>query len=1191
MPSLFLGIYTAVYAYAPQSDQELSLNVGDLLYILEKSTDDDWWKAKKRSNSDDEEPIGLVPSNYIEEAVVVDKYKALYDYARQTEEEVSFSADDILDIYDATDPDWALVGIHGEYGFAPANYIEKVEGGDAHDYSPAPTLASQPAQTQAAVAAPKHVSFSPSPIEEPALPPTPPRPQSMEASAFQQRGFQASFPSPRPVSPPMPSPSLAPPRPTSHHEPQYEERYDDHREDHLSDRPRDKGRDRSSDRKRDKSRDRSQEKRSEKRPSRPKSMAASSHSRHYSESDDSDGPRIPHKRPGHSRFGGNEHRSDSPPIPTGFVTYPVQEVDSKKKRSATLGLGPNKVILLPDKSTRPKEEWTVENLTGYNSEGKHVFMEFEHPSRSLDLHAGSKDVAEEIVNALADLRGAMKQAGLSEVIAAASSSAKPTNIGTVLYDFPAQGEDEVSVVVGDEVVILDDSSEEWWLVRRQVNGEKGVVPSSYIERGRKNISAGIMASPSHPKERLRAQEADRRASGIPQRTSSLAGNGQRERRKTNESGVGSDWVPATPAKPSMTQPLRSRYQRERSVGQILLTSVVTEPDNSQIRTWTDRTGSFKVEAQFLGYKDGKIHLHKTNGVKIAVPVSKMSNEDVQYVEKRAGISLEEYKPLADFIKDRQAERKKPQPPEMGITVERPANRASTASALSPALPSPITRQPGKDDYDWFEFFLNCGVDVNLCQRYALNFQKDNMDESILPDITAEVLRTLGLKEGDILRVVKKLDEKYGRAPKKGGVRFGGEEVIEEAKEGRLFSGPGGALKNNTSRSRPAPAIVTSDTIDPKAFEQNGKSPSPALNAVSKSPPPADKVAGGFEDDAWAPKPSKAQSPPPVQPPKAASPPAAAPAPTPAAPPPAPLIGALGDLSTLSLSTPPLQPTVQSQPPPQPVAQQPPMPQITGFQGTTQSGFMGSVPAISQPPPQLPLRTRPVAPMITGTIGGSLIPPPPARPVSAPQGYNMPPPPNGLNPLTSTYTGNPQMSNYGSLAPIGQPSMLEQRLSMQPTGSFQPVGTGYLSPQINGMPYMQVNGYNQVGGMQHPMPLHPPGPGFQPLIISQPTGQVQPGFGQPSLGYTPTGMGINSVLAPPLIPQSTGLGTTQQQLKPQPTGPAPPVRFGVAAKLTPQPTGRANLSKASKPVPSVADLFFKVEVADDEDIAPDNPFGF
>ena len=68
MAPSFLGIYKAIYNYTPQTDQELALTEGDILYVLEKSTEDDWWKAKKRIvASDEEEPVGLIPNNYVEE--------------------------------------------------------------------------------------------------------------------------------------------------------------------------------------------------------------------------------------------------------------------------------------------------------------------------------------------------------------------------------------------------------------------------------------------------------------------------------------------------------------------------------------------------------------------------------------------------------------------------------------------------------------------------------------------------------------------------------------------------------------------------------------------------------------------------------------------------------------------------------------------------------------------------------------------------------------------------------------------------------------------------------------------------------------------------------------------------------------------------------------------------------------------
>jgi len=64
----FVGVYRSIFEYAPSSEGELAISEGDLLLILEKSTEDDWWKAKKKALSgDDDEPEGLIPSTYVEE--------------------------------------------------------------------------------------------------------------------------------------------------------------------------------------------------------------------------------------------------------------------------------------------------------------------------------------------------------------------------------------------------------------------------------------------------------------------------------------------------------------------------------------------------------------------------------------------------------------------------------------------------------------------------------------------------------------------------------------------------------------------------------------------------------------------------------------------------------------------------------------------------------------------------------------------------------------------------------------------------------------------------------------------------------------------------------------------------------------------------------------------------------------------
>lgn len=49
-----------------------------------------------------------------------------------------------------------------------------------------------------------------------------------------------------------------------------------------------------------------------------------------------------------------------------------------------------------------------------------------------------------------------------------------------LYDFTADGEDELSVMEGERLVVLEKDGDEWWKCRN-VKGKEGVVPASYLE--------------------------------------------------------------------------------------------------------------------------------------------------------------------------------------------------------------------------------------------------------------------------------------------------------------------------------------------------------------------------------------------------------------------------------------------------------------------------------------------------------------------------------------------------------------------------------------------------------------------------------------------------------------------------------------------------------------------------------------
>ncbi|PHH58737.1 hypothetical protein CDD81_4731 [Ophiocordyceps australis] len=1080
---VFLGVYKALYPWTGSDDGMLPMEQGDLLFIVGKNDSNGWWRAKKKAVADDDdEPEGFVPSNYIEPAPVLGHAHTIYEYTRQTDEELSFPEDVVLQIFDTSDPDWILAGLDGDFGFVPSNYIEM----------------------QATVA--DEVTPPPSPDAPPVLPA---RPQSIIAEAEPEPEQQTEASLSRSVSR-GPAAALAGVLQNSQNseqplqQPQHEhsalardDNYDD--DGSLS---------------------------SPALPARPRPSAGSG-----SNSRDA----RPHSQP-------NRHNSQTGEepfkTPGGFHMYNISEMVSvmgkRKKMPTTLGINLKTGIILiaPEHAQDdPPQEWTSDKMRHYSREGKHVFLELVRPSKSIDFHAGARDTAEEIMGALSDLAGALRAEGLREAILSGGNVRK----GQVLYDFMAQGDDEVTVAAGDQVLVLDDSkSDEWWQVRRVKNGQQGVVPSSYIELtktasptsapgvGQSAITSARSTVEQNRLEEIRLTKAAIKANREPQQQQ------QRSRRGSSRS----DFRPKA------------------------------KPDSAKVRTWTDRSGAFSVDAQFLGLRDGKIHLHKLNGVKIAVPIAKMSQVDLEYVEQTTGMSLDDDKPLAD--------------------VKRA--KSTTKSAKVGAIVGRSDK--AEPEYDWFQFFLSCDVAVGLCERYAQAFTRDSMDESVLPDVNASILRTLGLREGDILKVMRHLDTKFDRD------RSGNTKAEDDNVAGGLFSGPGGALRNNTRKGRPAPAVQTNDVVDAAALSASSATKNGSMDmAVS----PAKVSAGGFDDDAWEVKTpqssnseSKGQQ---YQPassgglkPQASTTVAESP----------PLLGSMKDLSLL---TQPLQPTkVEAQPtavsldPSQGPAEQ--GQQVSQQLAGASPSFFSSMPRLSTTSPQSlaqPLaRNRPPAPLSSGISPGlGSLPPPPTtqRSLSAPQPAQQT--------VFSAATMAPQMTGslQSQVAPPGQSlndlsnARMQQQYAVQ-MQQMPPVVPGYggMQPQPmmsfpTGQPMMQQP---MMTGMLGASPFADPvrQTHFSPLQV-QPTGFQQSQFPQSMAMSPPYGMqhsqatgGINNFLPPALEPQRTGAPPPMSQpLLPQKTGPPPPVRFGMPAeakKMTSQQTGRrANLAQAT----------------------PDNPFGF
>lgn len=62
-------------------------------------------------------------------------------------------------------------------------------------------------------------------------------------------------------------------------------------------------------------------------------------------------------------------------------------------------------------------------------------------------------------------------------------------------------------------------------------------------------------------------------------------------------------------------------------------SVLSFPlaDRATARTWSDKSGKQNVEAEFLGYADGKVELRKSDGKTVKVPLKKLSADDQRHV--------------------------------------------------------------------------------------------------------------------------------------------------------------------------------------------------------------------------------------------------------------------------------------------------------------------------------------------------------------------------------------------------------------------------------------------------------------------------------------------------------------------------------------------------------------------------------
>jgi hypothetical protein len=410
---------------------------------------------------------------------------------------------------------------------------------------------------------------------------------------------------------------------------------------------------------------------------------------------------------------------------------------------------------------------------------------------------------------------------------------------------------------------------------------------------------------------------------------------------------------------------------------------------------------------------------------------------------------------------------------LGRSPRRQASTPRSAETLAreaPSSPAPQQQRPKKRSYDWFAFFLEAGVDMDDCTRYAARFERDSLDETLIPELDSTTLRSLGLKEGDILRVKREVESKYSKKTPEQEAQIKADadyakQLQEHENSGSkgpppqappgLFTGPSGKLANNTRRGRPEKKSTGPETVDDDAIAGAADLLSRTALTPTLTPPPVilspapeqkkektvDLINTGFDDDAWTIKPSisKPASPGPVSPQATAASVNTSPS-------------ALNGTDSLLAQIQALRPANTGMPA-----------QATGFQGLQQTQT-GSSAGFSNPAPnQYGLGVQgsnmPMGQIQSQPSGNSNGARGPVAPVPSNQGL--------LNPMQPNMTGM-FVPTRGS--PVGQQQQQQQQMQPQQTGFMAAQYTGFAPQQPMMMqPTGYAQGFQQGYGQQQMQP--------------------------------------------------------------------------------------------------------------------------
>lgn len=164
-----------------------------------------------------------------------------------------------------------------------------------------------------------------------------------------------------------------------------------------------------------------------------------------------------------------------------------------------------------------------------------------------------------------------------------------------------------------------------------------------------------------------------------------------------------------------------------------------------IREWTDKSGSFKVNAVLISVENNKVHLRKgETGGKITIQLDKLHPNDIDYIRSIPG-----YGNVATTIPSAQ------KIPQQNRTVV-DANILAQAAAIK--ISEPPSSSFVYNGFDWKIWLVNAGVSPGDAIAYGRKFCAEKLDSTSISSLDRELLRALGVSEGDIIRIKRAVVE-------------------------------------------------------------------------------------------------------------------------------------------------------------------------------------------------------------------------------------------------------------------------------------------------------------------------------------------------------------------------------------------------------------------------------------------------